>query len=342
VINGLPKILAGEQREYHRFYNNYKKLFESEGLNQNITWMEMGEGGQVREAFSEKWSRKGDMGISEASPFKEFTRNWMLKKYGWGSESGFKRAICDKELILDAGTGLGRDVMYLAEAAKEGLVVGMDFADCAVNALRNVSSFKNAYIIQGDILRMPFKEESFDFILSEGVLHHTPNTQEAFNRCCRVLKTGGEIAFYIYRRKGPIREFADDYLRRIIQKVPIEERWRIAERITKLGKALSELKTKIEVPEDIPELGIKKGNMDVHMFIYWNFLKCFWNEKLPFDENMIVNFDWYVPEYAHRHTKEEIMEWCRENNIEVIWFHEEESGYTVRGIKKGPFQFNSP
>jgi len=42
-------------------------------------------------------------------------------------------------------------------------------------------SIPNAFIIQGDILAMPFREKSFDFIFSEGVLHHTPNPHEAFH-----------------------------------------------------------------------------------------------------------------------------------------------------------------
>jgi SAM-dependent methyltransferase len=277
---------------------------------------------------------KDTMGISDASPYKKFMRNWMLKKYGWNTESEFEKTLRSRSMILDAGTGLGREVINLAKVARQSIVVGIEFSDCAESALKNVSSLSNAYIIQGDLLKPPFREGSFDFILSEGVLHHTPDTEEAFGKCCTLLKVGGEFAFYIYRRRGPIREFTNDYLRNIMREASSKESWEIAERITRLGKALSDVKAKVRVPEDIPELGIKAGETSIHRFIYWNFLKCFWNDELPLDENIIINFDWFVPEHAHRHSADEIREWCRKNNVEIIWFNEEESGYSVRGLKR--------
>ncbi|MGA8857379.1 MAG: class I SAM-dependent methyltransferase [Candidatus Bathyarchaeia archaeon] len=273
------------------------------------------------------------MGVSSSSPYKEFMRRWMLEKYGWKNETGFAAGLRGRQLILDAGAGLGREVINLATAAPEATVVGLEFSDCAANALRNVSHLQNACIIQGDIMRMPFAENSFDYILSEGVLHHTPKTQEAFKKCCGVLKKRGEIVFYVYRKKGPIREYADDFLRKAIQDMSVEEQWKMAERITSLGKSLSEAHTAVEISEGIPELGIKKGKIDVQRFIYYSFLKCFWTQELPFEENVIINFDWYVPRHAQRHTEEEIREWCKENSIEIVWFHEEESGYSVRGIR---------
>jgi SAM-dependent methyltransferase/uncharacterized protein YbaR (Trm112 family) len=335
VMRGLPKILVGQLREdYSDFIRSYDRWFSSKGLSLVHKSNEREESKQVQETFREKWMTKDTMGISDASPYKKFMRNWMLKKYGWNTESEFEKTLRSRSMILDAGTGLGREVINLAKVARQSIVVGIEFSDCAESALKNVSPLSNAYIIQGDLLKPPFREGSFDFILSEGVLHHTPNTEEAFGKCCTLLKVGGEFAFYIYRRRGPIREFTNDYLRNIMREASSKESWKIAERITRLGKALSDVKAKVRVPEDIPELGIKAGETSIHRFIYWNFLKCFWNDELPLDENIIINFDWFVPEHAHRHSADEIREWCRKNNVEIIWFNEEESGYSVRGLKR--------
>ena len=261
-------------------------------------------------------------------------RRWVLEKYGWAHEAGFRKAMAGKKLILDAGAGLGRETINLARAARKSIVIGIEFSDCAAYALKNVSSIKNAYIIQGDILRMPFRDESFDLVFSEGVLHHTPDTDEAFARCCKVLKQDGEIAFYVYRKKGPIREFADDYLRAMMERASTSEKWEIVRKLTKLGKALSDSRAKVSIPEDIPELGVQKGRVHVQRFVYWNFLKCFWNEELTFDENVMVNFDWYAPKHSHRHTEAEIRDWCRRNGVEVVWWFQEPSGYSVRGLKR--------
>jgi len=334
VTGGLPRILIGGlESDYSEFVARYKDVFRSSKVRLYSDSGSRNESKQVQETFRDKWTSKDIMGIRDTSPYKAFMREWMLRKYGWKDENGLAAELVDRRFILDAGAGLGREVINLAKAAPKSIVVGLEFSDCAVNALRNIASLTNAYIVQGDILNMPFAKESFDFILSEGALHHTPNTREAFAKCCKVLKKGGEIAFYVYRKKGPLREFADEYLRQIMENATADEKWKIAERVTSLGKALSDTHATVNISQDIPELGIKKGEVDVQRFVYYNFLKCFWNEDLPFDENVIVNFDWYAPRHAHRHTDEEIRGWCDENGINIVWFFGEDSGYSVRGIK---------
>ena len=115
-----------------------------------------------------------------------------------------------------------------------------------------------------------------------------------------------------------------------MQKSPTEKQWEIADRITRLGKALTDLRTTVDIPIDIPELGIGKGKVDIQRFIYWNFLKCFWNDQLPLEENRMVNFDWFVPQHSFRFTEEEIRDWCRKEGVQIVWFNAEEAGYTVR------------
>ena len=79
-----------------------------------------------------------------------------------------------------------------------------------------------------------------------------------------------------------------------------------------MGQALAELKVEVDVPEDIPWLGIKRGRIDVQRFFYWAVAKMFWNEALGFEENHHVNFDWYHPRYAHRQTEGQVRGWCGE------------------------------
>ena len=60
----------------------------------------------------------------------------------------------------------------------------------------------NIHIIQADIMNLPFRRRVFDLIFSEGVLHHTPHTQSAFNSLLKHLAPGGEMAFYVYQKEG--------------------------------------------------------------------------------------------------------------------------------------------
>ena len=71
-----------------------------------------------------------------------------------------------------------------------------------------------------------------------------------------LLAPGGELMFYVYRRKAPIREFTDDYVRERIAGLSPDEAWEALRPLTRLGQALAELEIEVEVPEDVPLLGI--------------------------------------------------------------------------------------
>ena len=85
------------------------------------------------------------------------------------------------------------------------------------------------------------------------------------------------MLFYVYRQKGPVREFADDYIRCIVSPQPADEAWATLRPLTRLAQSLAELETTVEVAEDIPYLGIPAGEHDVQRLLYWHFLKIFWN-----------------------------------------------------------------
>ena len=139
----------------------------------------------------------------------------------------------------------------------------------------------------------------------------------------------------MYRKKAPLREFADDYVREHCQKLSLEEAWKIMEPLTQLGKVLSEKRVDVEIPADIPVLGIRKGHYDLQRWIYNTFFKCFWNDAMSFQENVLINFDWYLPRYSWRHTEEEVREWVARAGMTLVRESVEEAGITVRAIKNG-------
>jgi arsenite methyltransferase len=103
--------------------------------------------------------------------------------------------------------------------------------------------------------------------------------------------------------------------------------------MTALGKTLSDLRIEFDVPEDIPLLNLKAGRYNLQRFFYYHVLKCFWRDGFTFDENSLINFDWYHPAHAWRHTPEEVKRWCAENNLSVVWWLEEDSGVSFRTVK---------
>jgi SAM-dependent methyltransferase len=237
---------------------------------------------------------------------------------------------------LDAGCGAGfATSAWIEEGWDAGGAewVGVDISAAIDVARRRLGRFGGTHFVQADILQLPFREASFDTIISEGVLHHTPSTERALKSLVPLLMPGGELMFYVYRVKAPIREFTDDYVRDRLAGLSPEEAWDALRPLTRLGQALAELETEIEVPEDVPLLGIKAGRYDVQRLVYWHVAKLFWNAGMTFEENNHLNFDWYAPQYAHRHTEDEVRGWCADEGLEITRFDVHEAGFTVRATR---------
>ena len=285
---------------------------------------------QTEESFAYKWTNLAGFG---SEGMQEKVSSWILERYGFASGEAMRDHFSGHERILDAGCGAGLATStWLAPGwRRDGSeFVGVDISAAIETASQRLGEIEGTSFVQADILALPFSPASFDLVFSEGVLHHTPSTEAAFKALARLLRPGGEIMIYVYRRKAPGREYIDDYIRERIADLPPEEAWDRLRPLTRLGQALAELETVVEVPEDVELLGIPKGEYDVQRLVYWHFAKLFWNPTMTFEENNHVNFDWYHPRYAHRHTEDEVRGWFADCGLEIARFDAQEAGFTVR------------
>jgi SAM-dependent methyltransferase len=283
---------------------------------------------QTNETFSAKWERYDQS--SEKERLYEFQRAWYLKLYGFESEDALRVYLARCTVVFDAGCGLGYKAAWFAELAPHALVVGMDFSDAASQAARNYANLPNLFFMQGDIAATDFRDGAVDFASCDQVIMHTENPEKTFAELARLVsRAGGEVACYFYAKKALPRELLDDYFRVQCGKLDRRELWTMSEQLTELGKRLSELNVQFEAP-DIPELGIKGGRYDIQRFIYWNFLKCFWNEELGRETSVITNFDWYSPSNARRFNEQEVRAIVHDNGLAEMFFHAEEACYSGR------------
>ena len=126
---------------------------------------------------------------------------------------------------------------------------------------------------------------------------------------------------------------ADIEVREITTKMSVEECMEFSEQVTELGRELSHLDAKVTLEKGVPLLGIEPGEHDVQRLIYWTFLKAFWNDDFSERLNTLVNFDWYHPPYASRHTPEEVSGWCEKAGLAEERIDVCESGISVLGRK---------
>lgn len=259
---------------------------------------------QTIRSFAQKWAKHRYYRAHTG----RFYTQWYLERYGFFEGDGLRAFLQPMRNILDAGTGAGRDAANFLEHSNAD-VYAVDTAWDALEVARRELRDPRLSFIHADLHKMPFPDEFFDFINCDQVIHHTPDPRAAFETLRRKLKTGGVICCYVYKKKAVVREFTDDFIRERISKLPAEEALAFCESITKLGRTLSALRTTVEVEEDIPVLGIKKGPVDLQRLFHWNILKCFWNNEFDFFTNNLINFDWYHPEYCFRYEPSEFREW---------------------------------
>lgn len=283
---------------------------------------------QTSDCFGYKWGKRDTY---ESDSVKKNAKQWELDRYFDGDVSLARSFLTKGGNFLDAGCGSGFSASLLFGATLNQVnYFGVDISQAVdIAESRFLEENISGEFLQGDISNLPFSGPTFDVIFSEGVLHHTDSTQETFKYLVTLLKPGGKFLFYVYKRKAPIREFADDYIRQQLSYLSDEEAWKVLYSITKLGQELGNKKINIDIQEDIPLLEIPAGSYDLQRFFYWYFLKAFFREDFSTDEMNHINFDWYRPKNCHRHTKEEIEVWCYEAGMVINRMKVEEAGITV-------------
>lgn len=289
---------------------------------------------QTGETFGFKWNKRETF---ESPAMLEKMRAWLIERYGDVAASDWLFDGGDRPLLLDAGCGAGMSALELFGPVLHRLrYVGADVSDAVdVAAQRFAERGNEAAFVQADLMQLPFADSSVDLIFSEGVLHHTDSTRKALGSVSHLLKPGGRILFYVYRKKGPVREFTDDYIRDKLRPLGTDEAWKALQPLTRLGISLGQLGAVIEIKEPIDLLGIPAGRIDVQRLFYWHVAKTFYSPELSFEEMNHINYDWYAPANAARQTPEEVRSWCVELGLELEREVVQDAGITIIARRVG-------
>jgi ubiquinone/menaquinone biosynthesis C-methylase UbiE len=119
---------------------------------------------------------------------------WMHEVMGFEKFAGAR--------LVEIGCGMGTDLLQFARGGAK--ITGVDLTPRSVEISRH--RFR-LYDLPGDFTladaeRLPFPENTFDVFYSNGVLHHTPETDAAVREAHRVLKPGGTAKVMLYHRNS--------------------------------------------------------------------------------------------------------------------------------------------
>ena len=169
TYNQVPlKVVEGKNREI--------AIFSTEGKNIDA--------GVVR-SFGEEWLKFND--------FSDETIEGSANEYF---------DILDDTIInkntyaIDVGCGTGRWTKFLT--TKVAFIEAIDPSNAIFAADNLLGKIENVRLAKASTDTIPFDDETFDFAMSIGVLHHIPDTQQAMKDCVRKVKKGGYFYCYLY------------------------------------------------------------------------------------------------------------------------------------------------
>jgi len=115
------------------------------------------------------------------------------------------RSIGPEERVLDCGCGTAQLASFLALAAPRRQVVGIDGCrESLVHAdgFRSRAGIANLQLVRADLFDLPVEPESFRYVISRGVVHHTPDPDRAIAEVARRVAPGGYLVLGFYETRA--------------------------------------------------------------------------------------------------------------------------------------------
>jgi ubiquinone/menaquinone biosynthesis C-methylase UbiE/uncharacterized protein YbaR (Trm112 family) len=255
----------------------------------------------------------------EKSVLKSFSREWL--DYDWKPDAywnlpakkmfaqmrfalNFERHPVEGKLVLEAGIGIGGIANYVSK--DEGAeVIGIDLGYAVDAAYKNFKNNPFFHIIQASVFRPPFREQTFDFVYSQGVIHHTYSTKKAFDQLSPLPKMGGRLYIWVYSPRDESRT----RIRRAL--LAVENIFRpICSRLPEKLQTASLLPF---VPLYLFHQNVLKRRKSSYEIAYG------WREAIH------AARDRFTPRYIFRHTEEEVSDWFHEAGYSSLRFLSKES-----------------
>jgi SAM-dependent methyltransferase len=314
VVDSIPRFLPDSWEEHRGRLSVYRSGDEgcAAGSADDIaTFRKFHKATQ--QSFGFEWLRYRVTSFSENQEF--FRRS-----------TGLSSAELRGKRVLDAGCGMGR---FMEVAASEGAeVVGLDLSLAVERAWRETKHRSQVHVVQGDILRPPFRKDAFDAVYSIGVLHHTPDTRQAFRALHGLLRAGGRISIWVYPAFQPEevthahkRAFArfdrwlSDAARHVTTRLPHE----VLHYLCLSAGPLGWLKRQVSQNAALKYLGCPVLLLPISSHAEWQVRVC-------------DTFDWLSPRYQWKHTTPEVVGWFEHEGLtEILPLPEPTS---VRGMRR--------
>lgn len=150
--------------------------------------------------------------------------------------------------VIDVGCGTGHRVIPLAKHFGVKEYVGIDHSAASLKvaeALATELEMDNVTLAEGDLFSLPYSDEHFDIVISQGVLHHTSDPYRGFKELVRVCRSGGFVNIFLYNKWNHWRHNLQKEKVNRLAGSDLEKRFNVAHRL--YGKKPVEEMTPAEI-----------------------------------------------------------------------------------------------
>jgi SAM-dependent methyltransferase len=176
---------------------------EEDGSIPDATLKTLGSDGMVTHAVQDFYSE---------APFPNYNSFDSIGSFVKRADAGIFARLLRQQIpinsnVLEVGCGTAQLSNYLAATTPTRVYA----ADMTLASLRLGHDFAKRNQIEGvkfvqtNLFMPPFKPQSMDIVISNGVLHHTYDTKKAFMSISRLVKPGGHIIIGLYNKIGRLR-----------------------------------------------------------------------------------------------------------------------------------------
>jgi len=179
----------------------------------------------------------------------------------------------------------------------EIFAVDLNFA--IVRAHNEVKLRPKMHFVVASLFHLPFRKEAFDLVYSQGVLHHTHSTREAFRTLAGHVTSGGHYFVWLYALDDPdsAHQGTLDNLR-LRSMRPIEAVLRPL-----VSRTPRPVRNAFFAAAAVALQPVARRRQHAS-----------WSTR---DTEHALR-DWLTPRFAHRHTYNEVAEWFEDEGFEVI------------------------
>jgi ubiquinone/menaquinone biosynthesis C-methylase UbiE/uncharacterized protein YbaR (Trm112 family) len=212
--------------------------------------------------------------------------------------------------LLNVGCGAGKESIALQKVTNADNIIAIDFNFSILKAAENYRNDPKINFILCSLFHIPVEKETFDLVYSQGVIHHTYSTNDAFNSVSKFVKRNGFLFIWVYALEDHLMyaNVSGKSFRLFVKHSLQKLNWMIECTIRPIIGRSSPF---------IRNVFIKIISLILHPIMLKRVIHP---EKWKFKNTEHSIRDLYSPIYAWRHSINEVVEWYENADYSIIDF----------------------